>query len=1072
MSKYFLYLFLSAIILPWSADSQDQPFHLNREGEILLPSQGYSVEFELLQRKAQQRHNTSERWKEFRSEHGDWYALWNDMLPSPNRLWGEGYQLPGFHSVTKLNHEAAARTALDYFSEILAVETEDLTMVGSRNYKGKWAVHFEQRYKGLPVLLSHTTVRITDGGRVFLLGSEYYPEMNISTTPKLSEGAAKVAAFTGLKLNAELSTEQDIVNEGMYVDMVGLAVLPYKTTKGIEYKLVYDMVLHLEEMRILRTVVDANDGTVLWRYNRVSTGINGKATASVKTQNVRQAATTEPVRDMYVNIGGTNVTTDSAGNYTSTKFGTLIARLRGPYARTINEAGSDAQITLTASNNRTYNLDWTNSNSTLAERNAFFNTNRTLSWIKSFDPQFDVLDYQMEITVNKTQNTCNAFWNGSGMGFYRAGSNCANTAEMVEVVAHEYGHGINQKLYEDMGQSFGMLNGSMNEGLADANACLLMDTPDMGVGFFNNNNPLRDLDNTNRYPDDVSQSIHTTGLIIGGAIWDMRQAIGLSTATELVHFAKYGTPNDVNTGIVFTQYFIEVLAVDDNDGNLSNGTPNSTDIVQAFLIHGIPAMSLLSIDHDAIANALANADIPVDVTVTPNSDYIQPTSVKIHYRTRGQGNYSTVTLQHIGGQLWQPSQWFQNMPGQSQGTLIEYYLEASEPISGSVYFPIEGANNPFVFPVGYTTDFLHDFESNHNWAAGDPSDNATTGEWELGNPIGTTVNGAPVQPADDHTANGQLCYFTGNAPANSAAGTNDVDDGKTTLTTPTFSLTGLQAPIIRYWRWFSNDLGASPLDDDWVVQISSNNGSSWVSVEDSNEPFNYWSPNVIVVSDYVQPSGFMRMRFIASDFDPGSLVEAAVDDFEVLYVDPVPVELAALSANRIDRSIAVSWTTETETNNYGFDVEYKLEQDEHWQKAGFVEGKGTTSATQNYAYRFAEASGQALQVRLKQMDFDGTQNYSPTVNVAAGALSFALHQNYPNPFAPSTRVRFELPEQLPVRIEIVSILGKTVQSYDLGSLDAGIHDVQLDMNGLNPGNYIYRLNAGDRVLTRIMNLAR
>src|SRR5690606_37789233 len=134
------------------------------------------------------------------------------------------------------------------------------------------------------------------------------------------------------------------------------------------------------------------------------------------------------------------------------------------------------------------------------------------------------------------------------------------------------------------------------------------------------------------------------------------------------------------------------------------------------------------------------------------------------------------------------------------------------------------------FKVGVEEVFLfNDFEgaTNEGWAAGAPGDNASTGIWERGNP-----NGTSAQPEDDHTPPpGVKCWFTGQGTPGGSVGENDVDGGTTTLLSPVFAAAGLTTAEISYWRWYSNDEGASPNNDVFVVGISNNGGSNWVTVE-------------------------------------------------------------------------------------------------------------------------------------------------------------------------------------------------------------------------------------------------
>src|SRR5262245_64027036 len=101
---------------------------------------------------------------------------------------------------------------------------------------------------------------------------------------------------------------------------------------------------------------------------------------------------------------------------------------------------------------------------------------------------------------------------------------------MPDVVYHEYGHGVNDNVYVAAGSPFGMFNGALHEGLADVVAAFIQDDPVIGNGFFGPGTALRSIQNTNRWPDDASSDPHETGVIVAGAMWDLRQSLGLSLA--------------------------------------------------------------------------------------------------------------------------------------------------------------------------------------------------------------------------------------------------------------------------------------------------------------------------------------------------------------------------------------------------------------------------------------------------------------------------------------------------------------------------------------------------------------
>jgi hypothetical protein len=377
-----------------------------------------------------------------------------------------------------------------------------------------------------------------------------------------------------------------------------------------------------------------------------------------------------------------------------------------------------------------------------------------------------------------------------------------------------------------------------------------------------------------------------------------------------------------------------------------------------------------------------------------------------------------------------------------------------------------------MYLVGFLSHVLETFESANGWVGHFGNDDAMTGRWIMAVPIGTSVNSVPVQTSADHSATGTKCWVTGNGTSGGQPGDQDVDDGTTTVQSPAYNVAALGTPVIRYWRWYTNNMGAEPGTDTWLVQISSDGGTSWVDVENTHDSFAYWSENIIPISDFVTPSSDVRMRFVASDLDPQSLVEAALDDFEILYVQNTPVELASMSASRVAGDVAVAWTTASETNNHGFTVQYRPADGGEWTNAGFVPGQGTSYGSHDYRFRFAERSGATILVRLRQEDNDGSVEYSPVLSVAGAPAGFSLAAPYPNPAGNRTIVDFETPGDLAVDIAVTSTLGTELLRRRAGVLPAGRHALALDLSSLPAGLYSLSVSAGGRTAVRTLLVAR
>lgn len=178
------------------------------------------------------------------------------------------------------------------------------------------------------------------------------------------------------------------------------------------------------------------------------------------------------------------------------------------------------------------------------------------------------------------------------------------------------------------------------------------------------------------------------------------------------------------------------------------------------------------------------------------------------------------------------------------------------------------------------------------------------------------------------------------------------------------------------------------------------------------------------------------------------------------YSSPyLPVELTSFTAEAKAQSVLLKWTTATETNNKGFDIE-KQNTTGVWSKIGFVKGKG--SSVEKMSYNFTDMNPiQNNFYRLKQIDFDGTYKYSNIAEVNFGTpVKFELSQNYPNPFNPNTSIRFSIPLKSNVEVKIYNVLGKEIATIVNGVREAGAYSVDFNASMLASGVYFYKISAG------------
>lgn len=192
----------------------------------------------------------------------------------------------------------------------------------------------------------------------------------------------------------------------------------------------------------------------------------------------------------------------------------------------------------------------------------------------------------------------------------------------------------------------------------------------------------------------------------------------------------------------------------------------------------------------------------------------------------------------------------------------------------------------------------------------------------------------------------------------------------------------------------------------------------------------------------------------------------------------IPVELTSFTADRNDNSVFLNWSTATETNNYGFEIERQSTAD-NWEKIGFVPGYGTTTELRSYSFKddLIHNPSHILFYRLKQIDFDGSIEYSDIVKVTIEIpLNFSLEQNYPNPFNPSTTLSFAISQPSFVSLKIFDVLGNEVATLVNEYKSEGRYEVEFGVKSgvreLSSGVYFSQLKSGDFIKTNKMLLLK
>ncbi len=255
-----------------------------------------------------------------------------------------------------------------------------------------------------------------------------------------------------------------------------------------------------------------------------------------------------------------------------------------------------------------------------------------------------------------------------------------------------------------------------------------------------------------------------------------------------------------------------------------------------------------------------------DVQVVNLAGQADLSTARLHYSIDG-GPEQTSTLSDQGGGVL-----LATLPAVPCTSLVDFYVTIDSTDGQTVRAPAGLGTFQAVSANTLTSVFFDSFDTDQGFTV---TGNAATGMWERGVP----VNCARGDPPSDYDGNG-WAYLTENNPNDC---NSDIDGGTTRLISPQLSVAGADDGLLRYARWYSNDVGAAPGEDVWRVQIR-NVGGSWVDLENTTAS-SPWVERTFRISDFIDPQQPFEVRFVASDLGSGSIVEAAVDAFEILTID-------------------------------------------------------------------------------------------------------------------------------------------------------------------------------------------
>jgi hypothetical protein len=520
---------------------------------------------------------------------GKWSVYsWNRQARSPHYILGTGADVaPALQS--RSDAEAAARNVLTQNADALGLDPDEMRVEVVAEGIGKVAVHYQQTYRGLDVLGGRAHATFLKTGRVFAMGADFYRVEGLNVVPSISRAEAERIAIEDLPhRDRALSSKPD--------ETAGLYVLPYPTSvESVEPRLVWRV--HVEtdgRTGLWVTHVDGVTGEILWRRNDVHyIDYLGSLEGDVQHSTWCNGAANQRMKYMEVSVtGGGTTTSDGNGDWTISNDDEtdrlVSARFFGPFAGVNRAEGGVAVSSAVALPGVPVTLRWDDGNSRRDERDVFDAVSDMHDFFESIDPGYEFVNERITANVG-VSGTCNAFWDGS-INFYNAGAGgcgtagCANTGEIQGIVHHEYGHGVQDHLIGGQGDE------GCGEGNGDILANFMTDESIIAHGFCVSgcSRGIRDSDNDHQYPESMTGEVHDDGRIIAGVMWDVRENLqnslgfnaGKEQAAILWHFGrKVERPENQ------PDQCLSMFIVDDDNGNVFDGTPHFVDICQAVMAH-------------------------------------------------------------------------------------------------------------------------------------------------------------------------------------------------------------------------------------------------------------------------------------------------------------------------------------------------------------------------------------------------------------------------------------------------------------------------------------------------------
>ena len=860
----------------------------------------------------------SDAWLAFRAEQGPlWEAAWNKATGTPKAIYGQGLRVAprvdGLAHARELagdvlaGHAGLLGTGRSTFAEDIGQKVNQL-----------YVFVYQQRYAGLEVLGGRADVRLNENGVVAMFGSKavQFPA-DFAVKPSVPADLAWAIGHEHLRVEPrDMAAAADLVVHADPDSRSAVAI------PRLAWRVAVD-VRNGNDLTVGKVFVDARTGAVIEFRNEVyecgfgHTHVAGEAAeesgaertpvarghvgleiakrkASTPpvdiTGNVRAwmnkgdpltPRTNEPMQGLRVTAAGVGTAiTDVNGDFTIPYSGTAPVTLTvtlgagggefvggGIQVRqgtlvtgsALATPGVPAQIQLLGPNPGEF--DW-------SQTTTFWYVDDVYRWVSGLTnsiPTNRINIAQIRPAVN-IASTCNAYYTGNTINFYATGGTCNMTA-FDSVIYHEWGHGVDDA-FGGISQTDGL-----SEGWGDIMSIYRLADPIVGRNFTTSGGIVRNANNTLNYP--AGGGVHQQGQTWMGFAWDLRnnliaalgQAAGAARAEQIV----IGTlaANATNQPDAVREVFI----MDDDDGNLANGTPNYSSLETAAVGPHLPypQVQVGSITHTALSSTsdqLAPQVVRANVVALSGSF----TSINLVYDL-GAGA-QTVSMVATGN----GSEHVALIPGVLSPNSVDYHIEAAHSTGLQIRYPNAGEIR---YAVGEeSVFFVEDFESGGNgWTHAQVR---TQDDWQIGTPAGSSGSSGGVAWSDPNTAASGTAVYANDlgAPGWNGSYANNVTNY---LRSPVLNLTGAQGVKLAFKRWLGVEKSAYD-----QATISVNGQQIWVNDPNVDHLDTAWTDFEVALPSSVDNNPAVQLEWGMNSDQSVSFGGWNIDDVRVLSFQSIP----------------------------------------------------------------------------------------------------------------------------------------------------------------------------------------